>query len=109
MLKRLFKIISMVIGGLCLGVMIAFLFGWIVMLLWNWLMPPIFNLPVITFWQAWGLVILTHILFKGGQGHDHDHHAQPPWKEHFKKKIKAHLSENKKGSADTEQTAENPA
>jgi hypothetical protein len=33
-------------------------------LLWNWLMPTIFNLPMITFWQALGLNIMSGILFK---------------------------------------------
>ena len=33
-------------------------------LLWNWLMPTLFNLPVITFWQALGLNLLAGILFK---------------------------------------------
>ncbi|TSC96434.1 MAG: hypothetical protein Athens101426_354 [Parcubacteria group bacterium Athens1014_26] len=32
--------------------------------LWNWLMPEIFALKAITFWQAWGLVFLSGILFK---------------------------------------------
>ena len=32
--------------------------------LWNWLMPVLFSLTTITFWQAWGLVFLTSILFK---------------------------------------------
>ena len=43
---------------------LVFLFGWIVMLLWNWLMPEIFNLQQISYWQAWGLLILSSILFK---------------------------------------------
>jgi hypothetical protein len=34
------------------------------MLLWNWLMPNIFGLPEITFWQAIGLNLLSTILFK---------------------------------------------
>jgi hypothetical protein len=33
-------------------------------LLWNWLMPNLFNLPAITFWQALGLNMLAGILFK---------------------------------------------
>ena len=33
-------------------------------LLWNWLIPLIFNLPEITFWQALGLNMLAGILFK---------------------------------------------
>jgi hypothetical protein len=53
-------------GILALG--LAFLFGWIVMLLWNWLMPDIFGLKKISYWQGWGLVLLSSILFKGGGG-----------------------------------------
>lgn len=32
--------------------------------LWNWLMPDLFNLPTISFFQAFGLLILSNILFK---------------------------------------------
>jgi hypothetical protein len=32
--------------------------------LWNWLMPAIFGIKVITFWQAWGVNFLAGILFK---------------------------------------------
>jgi hypothetical protein len=38
--------------------------GYILVWLWNWLMPAIFGLPVISFWQAWGLLVLSSILFK---------------------------------------------
>lgn len=34
------------------------------MWLWNWLMPTIFGLGKITFWQALGLNLLCSILFK---------------------------------------------
>lgn len=37
----------------------------IIMLLWNWLIPGIFGLTTITFWQALGLFILSRILFGG--------------------------------------------
>ena len=53
------------IGFAILGIGLAFLFGWVVMLLWNWLMPDIFGLKRVTYWQAWGLLILCTILFKG--------------------------------------------
>ena len=36
--------------------------------LWNWLMPVIFGLPHIGFWQALGLLALTRILFGGLRG-----------------------------------------
>ena len=33
--------------------------GWIFMLLWNWLAPLFWNAaPQLTFWQAWGVMIL---------------------------------------------------
>lgn len=35
-------------------VIFAGLFGWLVMLLWNWLMPGIFGLPEISFLQTLG-------------------------------------------------------
>lgn len=43
-------------------------FSTIVLLLWNALMPGLFHLPVITFWQAAGLLILAKILFGGFRG-----------------------------------------
>ncbi len=43
---------------------IALIITWPVQLLWNWLMPAIFSLPAITFWQALGLQILIALLFK---------------------------------------------
>ena len=39
------------------------LFGAVTMWLWNWLMPEIFNLPAIGFWQAVGILALSRILF----------------------------------------------
>jgi hypothetical protein len=61
-------IIGMVVGGLAFAAALALAFGWVVMMLWNWLMPTLFGLPVISYAQAWGLVLLSHILFKGALG-----------------------------------------
>jgi hypothetical protein len=36
--------------------------------LWNWLMPALFGLKSITITQAWGIVILSEILFKNNKG-----------------------------------------
>jgi len=64
----------------------ALLLGFVVMWLWNWLMPDIFGLPQLTFWKAWGLVVLAHILFKSFPYHDkHDHDER--WKKRFKEKF----------------------
>jgi hypothetical protein len=51
----------LVIGLLILAVL---LFGGPLMILWDWLMPTIFGLPEITFWQACGLQLLSIVLFK---------------------------------------------
>lgn len=39
--------------------------GVVVQSLWNWLLPSLFGLPVVTFWQALGLLALSRILFGG--------------------------------------------
>ena len=39
--------------------------GEVVRLLWNWLLPPIFGLREVTFWQALGILALCRILFGG--------------------------------------------
>jgi hypothetical protein len=44
-------------------VLFVWLFGELVMHLWNWLLPALFGWRSITFWQALGLVLLCRILF----------------------------------------------
>jgi hypothetical protein len=39
--------------------------GQLVRALWNWLLPPIFGIAEITFWQALGILVLCRILFGG--------------------------------------------
>lgn len=45
--------------------LVAMIFGFPIMWLWNWLMPEIFGLPVIDFWQAIGLSVLSGFLVRG--------------------------------------------
>ena len=55
-----------------IGVLAVAVFGFIVMTLWNWLVPAVFGLRTIGFWQALGLLVLSKILFggfRGGPGH----------------------------------------
>lgn len=81
------------IGGLFIAAVTAFFFGFILMLLWNWLMPVIFKLPNITFWQSWGLVLLTHILFKAGpHNHGGDYSRRDDFRKKFHERLKTHLS-----------------
>lgn len=59
------------IAPLAILAMIAFVFigGKVVMLLWNWLLPPLFGWHMLTFWQALALLALCRILFGGLGGH----------------------------------------
>jgi hypothetical protein len=43
-------------------------FGFVVMWLWNHLMPAIFGLHAISYWQALGLLVLSKIFFGGFRG-----------------------------------------
>jgi len=48
-------------------------FSFVVMNLWNWLMPTLFGWRLITFWQAMGVLILSKILFGGLRGRSGRH------------------------------------
>jgi hypothetical protein len=52
--------------------------GWVVMALWNWLLPALFGLTTITFWQGLGLFVLGRLLFGGMRlfGGHHAHRQQ---------------------------------
>ncbi len=52
------------LGFIVLLVILGALTALPVMLLWNWLIPSIFKLREIGFLEAWGLLILTGLLFK---------------------------------------------
>ena len=60
-MKQITHDVLLVVGLLMLAMI---LFGGPLMILWNWLMPTIFGLTKITFWQACGLQLLATILFK---------------------------------------------
>jgi hypothetical protein len=58
-----------IVIGVALALIIAIAgFGQAVHYLWNWLMPTLFGLPVVTFWQAVGLLALSWTLFGGWRG-----------------------------------------
>jgi hypothetical protein len=93
--KRIFAIIGMTLGGVIIAAGMALILGFVVMWLWNWLMPAILGLTKITFWQAWGLVVLSHILFKSFP-HSKNHNYDDRWKRRFKDKFFTEKEEEKK-------------
>jgi Ca2+/H+ antiporter, TMEM165/GDT1 family len=77
----------------------VFIFGSIVMLLWNNVLTPVLHVSTITFWQALGILVLSKILFSsfsGGGGSRRDYWKQrmmwknmtPEQKEKFKEECK---------------------
>ena len=59
-----------------LGVAAVFAFTFAVMWLWNWLVPEVFNGPILSYWQTLGLLVLSKILFSGmggGKGEKSSH------------------------------------
>ena len=53
-----------ILGAIALVLLMAFLFALPTMWLWNYLMPVIFGLIKISFWQALAMNLLCGFLFK---------------------------------------------
>lgn len=75
---------------------LAFVAGYIflAMTLWNQLIPNLFHLPMISFWQTLGLIVLLKMLFLGHgwgrchhRGHKKFRKRGKAWKKHFKAKM----------------------
>ena len=58
------KALETIVVGIVILFAVAALMSLPVMLLWDWLMPTIFGLKEITWFQAWGLLFLCGLLFK---------------------------------------------
>lgn len=86
---KCFKIALMVAVGIAA-------LGWLVMLLWNWLMPALFvGAQQVDYWQALGILLLSKILFGGGHGHwksrrqQHWESMSPEEREQLKEQFKS--------------------
>jgi hypothetical protein len=81
--------------GIGFGMLFLGLFSLFTFLLWNWLMPVIFGLTTITYFQALGLLILSKILFFGFHRSYGSRHfrSREYWKKRFEEENKS-SSEN---------------
>ncbi len=62
------KVVVLIGTVIVVGVVFVLVFTFPAMWLWNWLMPDIFGLQTISFFQAMGLVALSSLLFRSGSG-----------------------------------------
>lgn len=83
---------------------IATALSYLVMFLWNAILPDVIGVNTLSFWQAAGLLLISKILFGGFGGHrkhkkhgpwkdkwmnmnsEERHEAKSRWKEHCKKR-----------------------
>ena len=83
-----------------MGVAFLALFTYVLMLLWNWLVPELFSGPILTYWQTLGILILSKILLSGlgprhkssRSWHSRDHywshrHPGSEWRKKFEEKM----------------------
>jgi uncharacterized membrane protein YqjE len=67
--------------------------GFVVMSLWNWLIPPLIGWHTLRFVQALGLLVLCRILFGGFRGrgawrHRHFRHMSDQERERFRQEMR---------------------
>jgi hypothetical protein len=89
------------VGFGILGVGFVILTIFVVMSLWNSLIPVLFNGPVLTFWQTAGLFILSKILLTGiAPGANHG--SRRDWRRKYHDKYH-HGCRNEESATATEQ------
>ena len=87
-----------VLWGIVFVLAFVLVFGLIVQLLWNWLVPGIFGLRAITYLQAIGLLLLIRVLF-GRMGQRRDHAGYLTGKYGFRSLIGRPMEDTAKNSA----------
>lgn len=70
------------------GFLMVILFGVVTQFLWNFVMPDIFGLPVINFWQGLALFLLAKLIFGfgGGGGKKWGGNGSHQWKRQWAEK-----------------------
>ncbi len=84
---RMYRVVVHVAFGMIVAGLIAVVFGYFVMLLWNGVLPQVTAARSISYWQAVGLLLLARILVGGLKGHGgrHGHgyrHGKGSWREY---------------------------
>ena len=58
-----------IVFGFIAVLLLLLILSAVVMLLWNALIPDLFGGPMLSYWQAVGLLLLSHILLRGAPMH----------------------------------------
>lgn len=74
--RGFFKVLFMIIAA----IVFLLLFGYGFMLLWNWLMPDVFGLPILSYWKAVGILVMAKLLFGNFEGKGHKSSSKKPRK-----------------------------
>ena len=70
-------------AGVVIMLVMFAVFGVVVMLLWNGILPGLFGFPMLNYWRAIGILLLARILV-GGLGHNLNNHYGHPNGSHFR-------------------------
>ena len=84
-----------VVKFIALAIVMFGVFSFVTMLLWNALIPELFHGPFLTFWDAVGLLVLSHILFHSFGGRWHGGWAHRHWRHRFEEKLAAMTPEER--------------
>lgn len=63
-MTKILQVVMLCLGAVALLVGLSALMALPVMWLWNGIVPELFHGPTVSFWQAWGLSLLSSLLFK---------------------------------------------
>ena len=82
--------------GIIFALVAMTVLSFVVTLLWNALIPQLFNGPSISFWQAVGLLLLSHILLRGwGPWRHGNGWRRDRWRRRFEEKLAAMTPEER--------------
>ena len=63
-MNTLFKSLLIILGAISLIFIVSFFYAFIISICWNYIMPKIFGLPKIGYWDAYVMALLSGCLFK---------------------------------------------
>ncbi len=88
--------VGKVAAGVGIFLAAALVLSLVVMLLWNALIPEIFGGPAVTYAQALGLLVLSHILLRGWSPWRHRNGwRRDRWRKRFEEKLAAMAPEER--------------